>query len=515
MLADISNRLSAETPTTAERTNNSKHALVAPTTAREQARTHGQWAMNHNLADTTASSSSSPGHTAQSSSPYFARTRLDTFDLPTSPGASSVVDKLATSPLRRTLASLPPSSPTFACPAPTALDELVNASALASRASSPCAAVRDANSATPKRDPGLDTPRTLHLERGTVLYFGRKARKAIPRRTHAHGSPTEEETHVPVILPKSAKNASRIHCSIRIIDATADGHLVTEVRVTGQNGMKVDGKVRRNGSVIRTEKRAGETLRVSFWGWSAKVVIADSEVGLVSDEESEQAYATAREKHEHDDHAEGSSESEQRPTKSRRRASSPAHSFHSDDHGLSPEPEHSALPPLSSPRASSLAPGPSPAALRAAALASSLGLDLPGLIASAIVFHSRSTVAASEVIHGLLGETRSMWTILTSNEEELERIRDSPAGEARAIEAWQDLVEDVLAREDMFGMIDNSGLKDASGRPLPPYYFYIPDQDPSLDRVAALEPFVKRVRGARTKKQARYFWAKPSLKRNR
>jgi hypothetical protein len=58
-------------------------------------------------------------------------------------------------------------------------------------------------------------------------------------------------------------------------------------------------------------------------------------------------------------------------------------------------------------------------------------------------------------------------------------------------------------------------LQDASGRPLPPYYFYIPDQDPSPDRVAALEPFVKRVRGARTKKQARYFWAKPSLKRNR
>lgn len=58
-------------------------------------------------------------------------------------------------------------------------------------------------------------------------------------------------------------------------------------------------------------------------------------------------------------------------------------------------------------------------------------------------------------------------------------------------------------------------FQDASGRPLPPYYFYIPDQDPSSDRVAALEPFVKRVRGARTKKQARYFWAKPSLKRNR
>ncbi|KWU41168.1 hypothetical protein RHOSPDRAFT_37300 [Rhodotorula sp. JG-1b] len=505
MLGDISNRLHAEVPPTADPTNNLKNAVGVTHTSQVRAQGGSQ---GRALADSTTASSSSPGRTVQSSSPFFARTRLDTFDLPTSPGASSAVDKLATSPIRRTLASLPPSSPSFGSSAPTALDELANASALASRAASPRAPTQTAA----KRDPGLDTPRTLHLERGTVLYFGRKARKAIPRHQHAHNNTVEEETHVPVILPKSAKNASRIHCSARIVDSTADGDLVTEVRVTGQNGMKVDGKVRRNGTVVRVEKRAGETLRLSFWGWSAKLVIADSEVGLVSDVKSD--FNSVARKHERDDLG----ESQQRPFKSRRRASSPALSFRSDDHGLSPEPEFSERAPVSSSsRASSLAPppGPSPAAVRAAALASALGLDLPGLIASAIVFHARSTVAATEVIHGLLAETRSMWTILTTDEDELEQIRDSAAGEARAIEAWQDLVEDVLAREDMFGMIDNSGLKDASGRPLPPYYFYIPDQDPSPDRVAALEPFVKRVRGARTKKQARYFWAKPSLKRNR
>lgn len=311
---------------------------------------------------------------------------------------------------------------------------------------------------TQQRDPGLDTPRTLHLERGTVLYFGRKARKAVPRIQQASAITAKEETHVPVILPKSAKNASRIHCSARIVDTESNGRFVTEVRVTGQNGMKVDGKVWRNGSVVRVDKQAGETMRLSFWGWSAKLVIADSEVGLVSEAESEDIYA--REEGQEDGLiVVDSNESHQRPSKSRRRVASPALSFRSDDHGLSPEPEPVSMAPSSS-RASSLAPaGPSPAAVRAAALASSLGLDLPGLIASAIVFHARSTVAASEVIHGLLAETRSMWTILTANEDELERVRDSPAGEARAIEAWQDLVEDVLAREDMFGMIDNSGLK--------------------------------------------------------
>jgi hypothetical protein len=38
---------------------------------------------------------------------------------------------------------------------------------------------------------------------------------------------------------------------------------------------------------------------------------------------------------------------------------------------------------------------------------------------------------------------------------------------------------------------------------------------PSASRVEALEPFVKRVRGARTSKPVRYFWAKPSLRKNR
>lgn len=371
-----------------------------------------------------------------------------------------------------------------------------------------------------------------------MLYFGRKARKALPRHRGLLGE--QDDTHVPVILPRTAKNASRIHCSARIVDRLVEREaFVIEVRVTGQNGMKVDGKVRRNGSIVRVEKRAGAVLKLSFWGWSAKVIVAESEVGLDDAEESDlESLSPVTESADESGPApEEVGEDAQRPSKARRRAPSPALSFRSDDHGLSPEPELSA-PAAPSSRASSVALVPSAAALAAANLAHSLGLDLPGLIASAIVFHARSTVAATEVVHGLLTETRSMWTILTSDEEELERLKDSPKGEQRAVEAWREVVEETLAREDMFGMIDNSGLKasrarslgmrppypdffirtglqDASGRPLPPYYFYIPDQDPSADRVAALEPFVKRVRGARTKKQARYFWAKPSLKRNR
>ncbi|POY76107.1 hypothetical protein BMF94_0830 [Rhodotorula taiwanensis] len=505
MLDNISNRLNArQGAVTLGAPNKPQQTAVAVHSPRSVPQAPARWASTYMQADSTASSSSSPGRPATSSSPFFARTRLDAFDVPTSPGQASVADKLATSPILPSIASLPPSSPSFALSAAaTALDELANASARVSP-------LAEAAAESYKRDPGLDTPRVLHLEHGTVLYFGRKARKALPHTRQGRG----DETHVPVRLPKSAVNASRVHCSVRISGrGTTENSFLVEVRITGQNGMKVDGKVRPDGSVVRVEKSAGAKMRLSFWGWSAKVIVAESEMGLDSGSDGEDVTpATLVEDQER--HAEQTSSP--RPYKSRRRAASPALSFRSDDHGLSPEPELSSDQMIASSRASSMAPiGPTAAAVRAAALASSLGLDLPGLIASAIVFHSRSTVAATEVVHGLLGETRSMWTILTTDEEELEQLKESAKGEARAIEAWRDLVEYVLAREDMFGMIDNSGLKDASGRPLPPYYFYIPDQDPSADRVAALEPFVKRVRGARTKKQARYFWAKPSLKRNR
>ncbi|GJN88230.1 hypothetical protein Rhopal_001195-T1 [Rhodotorula paludigena] len=388
------------------------------------------------------------------------------------------------SPVRRfaSTSSLPPSSPSFGISSSStaALDELASISALASDAPSPDAALESSTS----RDPGLDTPHTLHLERGTVLYFGRKARKALPRSSRDVGYPT----HVPVILPKAARNASRIHCSVRIVsreEQELDGRIEVEVRVTGQNGMKVDGKVKKTGTVVCAEKRAGEALRLRFWGWDAKVIVAESEIGLGGDDDEEED--------EQDDRAYS-------------RASSPAYNY-SNDHGLSPQLGPVDLPSL--PLPSSFA-----SIERASALAESLGLDLPGLIASAIVFHSRSTVAVDEVIRALLKETGSMWTILSADDDVVERRKDTPQGEEDAVAAWRGLVEEVLAQEGMFGKIDNAGLKDASGHPIPPHYFYIPDQDPSPDRVAALEPFVKRVRGARSK-AARYFWAKPSLRKNR
>ncbi|TNY20663.1 hypothetical protein DMC30DRAFT_397159 [Rhodotorula diobovata] len=460
--------------------------------------------------DLASTSSSSSPRGASSSSPFFQRNRVEAFEAPTSPVSTTGADKqlLPTSPIQRlsSLASLPPSSPSFGLSLLTssstaALDGLVAAASDAT-ASLPVAAT------TSPRDPGLDTPRLWHLERGTVLYFGRKARKALPR------DRATTLTHVPVILPKSAKNASRIHCSVRIVsraEQELDGTLEVEVRVTGQNGMKVDGKVKTNGSVVVLEKNVGEAVRLKFWGWDAKVVVAESEVAL-GDAEVENLSATRRAAPAYlvDDDEEEDPHSARR-ARSISRASSPAYNY-SNDHGLSPEPETSTTGSLPTPSRAASASSSSQSSARALSLVASLNLDLAGLVASAIVFHARSTVAVDEVIRALLKESGGMWRVLSDDEGVVERRKDTPEGEDDAVAAWRAVVEDVLARESMFGMIDNAGLKDASGHPIPPHWYYIPDQDSSPERVAALEPFVKRVRGARSK-AARYFWAKPSLRK--
>lgn len=115
---------------------------------------------------------------------------------------------------------------------------------------------------------------------------------------------------------------------------------------------------------------------------------------------------------------------------------------------------------------------------RATALATHLHLDLPGLIASAIVFHPRSTVGVEEVVKALLREIGGMWDILeggktglvTNQESEQER-------EELAVDEWWDLVESVLREEEMFGVIENVGLRVSFRFPLRLHFADDPDAD--------------------------------------
>ncbi|GAA5924573.1 uncharacterized protein JCM15063_005678 [Sporobolomyces koalae] len=437
-----------------------------------------------------ASSSSSPSRLTGASSPFFSNSRLDAFHASSSPGP---VNKLLSSPIKRPdlLATLPPSSPSFGL------------------RSSPPPALADASAqSTYSQDvPDLvqDEPLQLRLEPNTVLYFGRKAKKAIPRTRSPGFDPAERS--VPILLPKSAKNASRIHCSARIVKdrkARAVGKATIEVRVTGQNGMRIDGQLWKANSLARLTVESGRELEFAFWGWNANVeVIAptskeknkDSKRQRVSRPTTSPASSSFNSSFDDDDDEHDALHGDELnydlpATSKRQRLSSPALSTAS----------------LSSHSSTSI----SITALRARSLAKSPSLDLTGILASTIVFHPRSTVGVDELVRALLKESgEGLWQVLSEDRTEVERMKETARGEDEAVRAWIPVCQDILKRERMFGTIDNGGLKDAAGRPLPPYYYYIPDLDPSRARVEALEPFVKRVRGARTSKPIRYFWAKP------
>ncbi|SCZ92241.1 BZ3500_MvSof-1268-A1-R1_Chr5-2g07731 [Microbotryum saponariae] len=352
----------------------------------------------------------------------------------------------------------------------------------------------------------------LVLERGVVMQLGRKAKRPTQPRL---------ETTLPVQLAKSAKHASRMHCTLRILPRTRQTpphKVVVQVHVLGMNGMKIDGRLFRKSSVAVLTVPIGHKLKLSLWSWQGVVHIADSElpkqrnatdipyaaplspVALsVYDSLTDGDASNLR-------HRDGSFELAT-PNEKSRGPASPAHSDHSLLSALPSSPSAQEDDEVEMDNVDQI----SAESTRAAALVESLGLDLPGLIASAIVFSPRSTVDVETVVQSLLREVGGMWDVLEDGKgsEDLSQDRED-----QAVEAWWEVVERVLCQEPFFGCIDNAGLKDASGHSLQPLFFYMPDSDPSRSRVAALEPFVKRVRGAR-QRPAQYFWRKPSLRKNR
>lgn len=284
------------------------------------------------------------------------------------------------------------------------------------------------------------------------MQFGRKAKKTIPNRS---------ETTLPILLPRSAKNASRLHCTVRILPrqlGVIDHRLVVEVRVLGQNGMKVEGKLWKCGSVAVLPVVAGRMLTLSFWGWNSTVIVAESEFVFKEPKKVKRVVRAITPPTDHDDGFnslfDGSSDVERHlvetqlipavTTRESSRASSPALSDVSALSILSssPAPSHRQLDDVD--------------ATEAEELAESLQLDLPGLIASAIVFQPRSTVGVEEVIRALLKEVGGMWGVVEGGRGPVEEERER---EDEAVEAWWDVIESVLRNEAFFGCIENAGLK--------------------------------------------------------
>lgn len=345
------------------------------------------------------------------------------------------------------------------------------------------------------------------------MQFGRKARKSYLEET--------SKSTLPILLPHSAKNASRLHCTVLLKEARV------QVRCFGQNGMKVDGKLLEMGGVAEWAVEGAREIELAFWGWSACVIVP-GEKKIVKEVTARKVRVItliktpARVIPVIPDSSPFNSLFEGSDGQDSPMAAPSTHYSPVVESSPPPSPALSTLSILSS----SPAPEPAsdfdidatteatPTSARAETLVASLALDLPGLIASAIVFHPRSTVGVKEVVEALLRETGGMWDIVPHES----RDKDT---EEEAIDAWWDTVEAVLRAEPFFGCIANDGLtvrhflspfrtaddrgadacfcvsQDAAGYPLPPAYYYLPDNDPSKSRVEALEPFVKRVRGAR------------------
>jgi len=219
-----------------------------------------------------------------------------------------------------------------------------------------------------------------------------------------------------------------------------------EVRVTGQNGMRIDGKLWKAGSLARLTVEAGRESEFAFWGWDAKVVVAETEKGKRRKEETTSSRPQVASPASSSLNSMNDDESEtERPKPSKRqRQASPTLSTNS----------------LSSPESDSSSSSLSIVAQRARSLASDASLDLPGLLASTIVFHPRSTVGVDELVRALLKESgQGMWQVLSDDRDEVERLKETTRGEEDAVEAWIPVCQEVLRKERMFGMIDNTGLK--------------------------------------------------------
>jgi hypothetical protein len=121
-------------------------------------------------------------------------------------------------------------------------------------------------------------------------------------------------------------------------------------------------------------------------------------------------------------------------------------------------------------------------------------IDLIGILASGIVFQPRATLTTTECVTLLLESQPSLF-------------------EHGKSEAWRPSVLQSL-RKGPFGVIENEGLKDASGKKLEPDWHYRPDLDNDKERKASLTPFVKSIRSTQRQKK-QYFFKRPSDLKNR
>lgn len=307
---------------------------------------------------------------------------------------------------------------------------------------------------------------TLRLSETEVTQFGRKpSTKSIVSAPHKTSTRSVIRS---IHLPREAKHASRLHASIRLLrPVNKRASWTVQIKVMGQNGMQIQGRRYGRDRIVtmpwaEDKEVGGMQLELGFWGWNALVLIPSPvRVHKTAAPQFAESLASL-------DEAEDMDLEDDSDVEVLGRSSSPALSALS---ALSSSPSRMDSPHRHSSPAYT-ARHNAPAAQynsKAAQLVRKLQLDLTGLIASAIVFHPRSTVGVEEVVRAMLREAGGMWDILPHVKNSIDGGERNEGGEreTEAIEEWWDLVEETLRSEEMFGVIENAGLRVSSPLILP------------------------------------------------
>lgn len=121
--------------------------------------------------------------------------------------------------------------------------------------------------------------------------------------------------------------------------------------------------------------------------------------------------------------------------------------------------------------------------------------------------------SADQGLMGMVVEALAMTRASSMDVESIRKIvvdtRPSLKTEHTKAQLKQILLEvlDSGAGAGFFGSIPSSG-KDAKGKPLPPRYFYVPENDVDQERAALLRNMMPRAAGRRSEsmKYKQYYW---------
>jgi ribosomal 50S subunit-recycling heat shock protein len=314
-----------------------------------------------------------------------------------------------------------------------------------------------------------------------------------------------------VVLPRSAKHASRLHATLNL---SSDG--LFSISVQGQNGVLIDGQRAKRGTRASWDVDEGEEIVVDFHGAKVCVTVEDLDDDddrgrkkrqrvSMSDSESEAEDSADEDNYDGGEKRAATVTSPSSPLSSPTKSSilsdvsdqvkyededSEEDSDEEDDddddddqhqHQRDEPPQKLDVPPSDN--------------------AAPLDEEVVGSLASAIVFHPRSTVFFSEATAAL--RTSQPWLANVSTGEISRVLRNGPFGEIlnNGLKVCVCSHSRSKRRAERKRCAERKCFfweQDADDKPLEPAYYYMPARDWDLERRSSLEPFVKAIRTSQT-----------------